>query len=469
MKSALHQRLLFVLFLFQTVATNVGQAQDCPLPSCADPSLTSLSVLEYTPSGTGLQLRYNLCGSSNCPFGGGDGLEATDPAFLIGSGLATLGAYEALQFAPPFTPITDSAGNPILDMTAFDRDAIEGTGAAPASASPNCVSLKASSFRDAQDTYVSLHKSRSVLAHELFHKVQFGQISGMPFSDDLAAGGFCSPLSPNLFGAWVGEAQATLMGSRWDLDVAASDATDYFAFMKGYVEGVLGDRVTDRPLTEASYRASLFWSYCANQMGVFQAAPTYGTDIIRLFWDTARSHNDNNPQFNWEQATDAMALLDAIVDSRGRGSVAEIFHDFAIATYTHELDRDSIYSRFAEPTQYFFDEADAYESAPGFFDYQYGLPMVNRFCYCVSDTGCTTEFTEVSRVAMVIEQGVLVQVFHEYALQVHAEFKLDCFADVVEGPRRIPDHLDIGRLDALDGLQDIGDFGHQLRTIRTAW
>ena len=85
------------------------------------------------------------------------------------------------------------------------------------------------------------------------------------------------------------------------------------------------------------------------------------------------------------------------------------------------------------------------------------------------DTGFSTKFTEVSRVAMVIEQGVLVQVFHEWVLEVHAEIKLDCFADVVEGPRRIPDYLDIGCLDALDGLQDIVDFGHQLCTIWTVW
>ena len=395
MSPTIRHRLQFPSLIFLVLACSAVHAQDCTAPDCADESLTSQSSLNFTPNNTGVQLRYNLCGPSNCPSGGGDGLQAADPAFLLGNAVATLDAYAALQFAPPFTPLVDVNGNPVVDMAAFDRNAIDPDGnAAPASASPNCVSLKASSFRNAQDTYVGRFKTRSVLAHELFHKVQFGQISGMPFSDALATNDFCAPLSPNLFGAWVGEAQATLMGSRWDLDVAASDATDYFAFMKSYVAGVLGTRLTDAPLTDASYGAGLFWSYCSDQMGVFSQAPFHGTDFVKLFWETARLRNDNNPQLNWEQATDSMALLDDVVESRGRGSVADIFHDFAIALYTHELDRDSILTNFADGSRYFFDEADAYIAAPGFFDHRYGLPMVNRFCYCLSSTGCTTEIEE---------------------------------------------------------------------------
>lgn len=389
MKSAFSQRLLFVLILPAT-----GYAQ-CPLPNCADLSLTSQSSLNYTANNTGVQLRYNLCGPTNCPSGSGDGLEATDPAFLLESAVATLDVFQALQFAPPFTPFVDGNDNPVLDIAAFDRDALDPEGsAAPASASPNCVSLKARTFRDTQSTYVSRFKNRSVLAHELFHKVQFGQISGMPFSDALAANDFCAPLSPGLFGPWVSEAQAALMGSRWDVDVAASDATDYFAFMRTYVQGMTGSRLTDLPLTDTSYGAGLFWSYCSEQMGVFSQPPFRGTDFIKFFWETARFHNDNNPQLNWEQATDSIALLDAIIDARGRGSVAETFHDFAIAMYTHELNRDSILANFADGSRYFFDEADAYIAEPGFFDHRYGLPMVNRFCYCLSNTGCTTEIEE---------------------------------------------------------------------------
>ncbi|HUP49276.1 MAG TPA: VWA domain-containing protein, partial [Thermoanaerobaculia bacterium] len=209
----------------------------------------------------------------------------------------------------------------------------------------------------------------------------------MQFSQDLAASGFCYSTSPSLFGTWVSEGQATLMGERWSDEIDGHDGTDYFGFMQNYFAG----GPTDLSLTETSYAASIYWSYACEQMGTIQTPPVRGTDLIRTVWETAQLTNEQNPQLNWQQATDSIGLLDAIIAFKERGSVIDLFQDFAIACYTHELDRTSIIDNIPNASRYYFGEADQYIQQPGFFDYPYGLPRMARHCYCLASGGCTTE------------------------------------------------------------------------------
>lgn len=204
--------------------------------------------------------------------------------------------------------------------------------------------------------------------HEYFHQVQRRYVSAPGVTSD-------DETNPNLFGQWTAEAQAALVPDRMNDREDRLQDTSFANRVNYYL-------VIDRNLSlfEASYLATIFWAYCSEQMGVDQTNPSQGVDFVRDFWKEIQEG----------QRGSAIEALDALIGSKGRGSLEEVYQDFSIANYTHTLDSNSVATNLPDGQRYLYNDPNDLKILPGtdisFADYSYA--PVTREAFCVGGTGC---------------------------------------------------------------------------------
>lgn len=167
---------------------------------------------------------------------------------------------------------------------------------------------------------------RNVVAHELFHHVQFHYINFNQWPS---------------WGAWTVEGTARAMEDKLWLD---NDTTPANTFFLGQVNNYLSD--PNQTLMNISYSAALFWTYITEQLGTPFPEPARGVDVIRTFWQNTDGHTP-----------DSMKYLRNTISSFSSGTTFEdMWRDFCIANYTHDLD----VSLLANPDRYsYYDESTA--------------------------------------------------------------------------------------------------------------
>ena len=190
-----------------------------------------------------------------------------------------------------------------------------------ASAPHGRITVDAPSLRSDPEPFI-----RSAIAHELFHHVQWNYIN---FNDWPSWGG------------WTVDGTARLMEDKITLD---NDITPNNTWYVGEVNGFLAN--PNRSLTDLSYASALFWNYLTEQLGTAFAEPGRGVDVIEQFWRKTDGHSPDSIKYLRE----AIHFFDASL------SLEDIFRDFAITNYTHNLD----VSTLATPDRYrYFDESAA--------------------------------------------------------------------------------------------------------------
>ena len=176
-----------------------------------------------------------------------------------------------------------------------------------ATAPENRITVDAPWFRDKTEPWI-----RNVIGHELFHHVQYAYID---FGDWRSWGG------------WTVEGTARLME---DKSFSDHDNIEENTFYIGEVNGYLGD--PNRTLTDLSYPAALFWNYLSEQLGSVLLEPARGVDFIERFW---RNTDGDDP--------DSVGVLRETIANFDNGrSLEDLFIDFAITNYTHDLNVDQL-------------------------------------------------------------------------------------------------------------------------------
>ncbi|GMU20214.1 MAG: hypothetical protein AMXMBFR13_03120 [Phycisphaerae bacterium] len=210
----------------------------------------------------------------------------------------TYDLYNSFGFSDPYV-------NNLPEYNIFIYDSDDG-----GVAHPSCVTLDAPGRRCADEERI-----RKTLHHEMFHTIQRRYMCAV---DDCDTGYIGSR-----FGKWVAEGTARCLDDRLyaDLDSATFGAT-LWAEISNFMTQ------TDTSLTEQSYRAALFWSYCCEQLGTVSTEPQRGIDFMRRFWERIEAN----------KSTDSLTALRQTITAAGGGSLDKIFHDFAICTYTREYD-----------------------------------------------------------------------------------------------------------------------------------
>ncbi len=151
---------------------------------------------------------------------------------------------------------------------------------------------------------------RATIAHEQFHHTQFAYID---FKDWPSVGN------------WVIEGTARAME---DFVYTDNDQTPSFTFFVGEANNYLGD--PNSVLFQQSYKAALFWAYLMDQLGQPFAEPARGVDFMRRFWEIMDAH---------DLEKDGVEALRRTIEELAPGrSFEDLFLDFAIANYTHDLD-----------------------------------------------------------------------------------------------------------------------------------
>jgi len=149
-------------------------------------------------------------------------------------------------------------------------------------------------------------------------------------------------------GAWMGEGQARAIqdlicvpiGS--DPCVNVDDDTSGAANYWGEVNGYLGD--PNRPVTEISYAAALFWTYLCQEYGTNAGEPRRGLDFIRRFLD----EGDINDQ------RDGIQVMDATLAAVGStDDFEDAFKKFVVANYAKDLTGANVpaHYRYADEQQ----------------------------------------------------------------------------------------------------------------------
>jgi Mg-chelatase subunit ChlD len=188
------------------------------------------------------------------------------------------------------------------------------------------ITLDAPSLRAAAEPYL-----RAILAHELFHHVQFNYIDFNEWPS---------------WGTWTVEGTARAMEDKLWLD---NDTTPANTLYVGEINDYLGN--PNRTLFDISYTAALFWTYLCEQLGTPFPEPARGVDVIQRFWANTEG---NDP--------DGLHYLKETIRSFSSGATFEgMFRDFCIANYTHDLD----VSGLSNPDRYrYFDESAAGGNTP---------------------------------------------------------------------------------------------------------
>ncbi|MFB3787507.1 MAG: C25 family cysteine peptidase [bacterium] len=169
---------------------------------------------------------------------------------------------------------------------------------------------------------------RAVTDHEHFHHTQYHYIN---FND-----------WPS-WGRWTVEGTARLMQDKlWnDLDADGGMLTFW-----GEISNYMAQ--TDVRLVDQSYSACLFWQYLCEQLGTVHTEPEYGVDVIRRFWE----------ETDGESPDSLGAIKRMISHFTSSRSLDDLFRDFAVASYTKDLDLSSIAN--AVRYRYIDDDAAAY-------------------------------------------------------------------------------------------------------------
>lgn len=188
------------------------------------------------------------------------------------------------------------------------------------------ITLDAPSFITATEPYI-----RMVVAHELFHHVQFHYINFNQWPS---------------WGAWTVEGTARSMEDKIFLD---NDTTPANTLYVGQINNYLGN--PNRTLMNISYTAALFWTYLCEQLGTPFPEPARGVDVIQRFWSNTDGHSP-----------DSIKYLRETISSFSSGTTFEdMFRDFCITNYTHDLD----VSGLSDPNRYqYFDESAAGGGTP---------------------------------------------------------------------------------------------------------
>lgn len=163
--------------------------------------------------------------------------------------------------------------------------------------------------------------------HELFHQQQYtyGGLRGDP------AGNWC----------WEGQARSIqdkicleedVNGNcSFSLDSIAGGSSNYLGQVNGYLSNL------NRPITEISYDAVLFWTYLTEQYGTPNREPDIGMDLLVEFWEQARSDLDD----------DGIGTLNRALAAMGHTArFRDIFKDFAVANYAKDLTGPSVPSKY---------------------------------------------------------------------------------------------------------------------------
>ena len=178
---------------------------------------------------------------------------------------------------------------------------------------------------------------RLVSDHEGFHHVQYSYIN----NGSTSCGG-CG----GTWGKWTCEGSARMMqDALWDdLDANAGCIT-FLAEINQYLAS------PNTSLTNASYKAALWWQYARYQLGTTAGEPQRGVDFIETFWSNTDPTSPDSLQ----------VLRDTIADYTTR-PLEDVWQDFTIANYTKDLD----VSMIADASRYaYVDETNAGQNNPG--------------------------------------------------------------------------------------------------------
>jgi hypothetical protein len=359
MKSPSRSVVRLALFISSCLAAGLA-AQEVE-PECSPPP--GFSTLDgATQGGTFFRILY-FPGDPLSPHY----LPQPNAENFLGDLVSGQNVLSAMGFPEPFTLTW-----PIVNAVFFDRLGRNGEPTASPTAAASCMSFDAPSFTADHSQLAVRTAGTMILHHELFHEVQRRYLDGLSVTQGLP-----DPTNPGRLGQWVSEGQASCAGDHLSLEADQAGRADYFGRVREFLRAGV-----QLPLSETSYLAALFWTYCAEQMGRERGNPQAGFDITDLFWRTIVLNS----------TFDAAAVLDAVIESRGRGSLEDLFLDFAIANYTFNLDPVSVVLTAGFPESERYQYLDAYdfqdvELAPGIF-FPRDYPPVARRCYCIDATGC---------------------------------------------------------------------------------
>lgn len=91
----------------------------------------------------------------------------------------------------------------------------------------------------------------------------------------------------------------------------------------------------NRPITDISYNAVLFWTYITEQYGQTTTEPQRGIDWLAKFWSVVKSQDSSDAVATVNATFDALCSDDEIC---WNVTFADVFKDFAVANYVKDLD-----------------------------------------------------------------------------------------------------------------------------------
>ncbi len=233
-------------------------------------------------------------------------------------------ALMGLGFSDPFPP----EKRPLI----VDLSLCDGAGCAKSKGGGggSYISLRPSSMSTPFDpvTYAG-HKTIKTPLHEIFHKTQRGL-------DD-----------PN--DRWVIEGQARSIEDKVCMDpfpqgppgtctryTDLQPASDYV----GEVAEYLAD--PNRPITDISYNAVLFWTYIMQEFGTTTIEPQLGMDWLVAFWSTVSNQDSSDTIQTINKTLEDLGWSERFID---------IFPNFAIANYAKEFDNAPAHWKYVDETQ----------------------------------------------------------------------------------------------------------------------
>lgn len=223
---------------------------------------------------------------------------------------------------------------PDVDLVVFDSSDT-GTN------NSTCVTLDAPKMRCASDRSL-----RWVISHEMFHGIQRRYETN---------GGLDGSLG---FGSWLTEGTARCLDDRYDteLDGNGPHITDSNRLMDSDHEDLGPYR--DLSLTQLSYRACLFWSYCCEQLGSVNVEPDSGIDFVRTLW------NNVEEDLTDTGTKDALGSMRRTVEEESGRSLNHFFQDYTICLYSREVDASAL----PNPSRYAFVDENAGNAGDGPLD-----------------------------------------------------------------------------------------------------
>ena len=192
-------------------------------------------------------------------------------------------------------------------------------------ATKKLICIDAPSYRNGPEAGI-----RTTVAHELFHHVEGVYID----LDDYAS-----------WGVWTVEGCSALIEDKLWLDTDSDPASLYV----GRADSYLND--PNQTLFNLSYNANLFWNYLTEQLGTPSGEPFTGTDVLQRFWNSTSGHDPDSVRF----------LRDTISTYSRTDTLENLFRDFAVANYTHDL----VVTSLPNPDRYrYLDEQPANGATP---------------------------------------------------------------------------------------------------------